>query len=152
MYDLVLSAPINPAQYTASRSPLRFTRKRNMSSLGGMELEPQQALDLLHKLITESTKVQAALVVPTIGARAFVSGTLRVSPSDNTVSVLERERDLKSPCIAFKPLDATVCRYGDERVLPPGVAGSFKRDFLSVMTFLFTDGSIIALFELAPGA
>jgi hypothetical protein len=122
-----------------------------MSSIGGMELGPQQVLDLLHKLVTESTKVQASLVVPSTGTQAFVSGILRVSPSDNTVSVLERERDPKSPCICFKPSNATVCRYGDERVLPPPVADSFRRDFSSVMTFLFADGSVIALFELVVG-
>lgn len=122
-----------------------------MSSIGGMELGPQQAFDLLHKLITESTKVQASLVVPSTGTRAFVSGVLRVSTSDNIVSVIEREHDPKSPSIGFNPSNATLCRYGDERVLPPLVADTFKRDFSSVLTFLFSDGSVVALFELVPG-
>lgn len=119
-----------------------------MSSIGGMEIGPQQALDLLHKLITESTKVQASLIVPSTGIRAFVSGILRVSPSDNIVSVVEREHDPKSPCIGFNPSNAALCRYGDERALPPPVADSFKRDFSSALTFLFADNSVVALFEL----
>jgi hypothetical protein len=42
-------------------------------------LSPQEANDLLHKLITESTRVQGAFVSPVSGVRAVVWGVIRVS-------------------------------------------------------------------------
>ena len=42
-------------------------------------LSPQEAHDLLHKLVTESTRVQGAFVSPVSGVRAVVWDVIRVS-------------------------------------------------------------------------
>jgi hypothetical protein len=53
-------------------------------------LSPQEANDLLHKLITESTPVQGAFVSPVSGVRAVVWGVIRVS-STGLLNIVERE-------------------------------------------------------------
>jgi hypothetical protein len=119
------------------------------SPTGGIPVGAQQAIDLLHKLITESTKVQAMYFNPASGVRASVWGIARLS-GDGLVHVLEREHESDTPSIGFDPSLAVLCRYGDGRVLQtPDAAGFFKQHFSSALTFTFADGAILALFEFA---
>ena len=124
------------------------------SPTGGAPIGPQEASDLLHKLITESTRVQAAFIIPSSGVQAFVCGVLRTSPAPNggdLVNVLEREHDPETGRLCFNPWVATSVRYGDDRVFKsnPDALGFFKQHFTSALTFLFGDGSSVALFEVA---
>jgi hypothetical protein len=64
-------------------------------------LSPQEANDLLHKLITESTRVQGAFVSPVSGVRAIVWGVIRVS-STGLLTIVEREDDTTSPSIMLR--------------------------------------------------
>src|ERR1700730_5893005 len=84
---------------------------RNMPS---ESLSPQEADDLLHKLITESTRVQGAFVSPLSGVRAVVWGVIRVS-STGLLNIVEREDDTTSPIICFDPSRAVLRK--DERPL-----------------------------------
>jgi hypothetical protein len=54
-------------------------------------LSPQEANDLLHKLITESTRVQGAFVSPVSGVRTLVWGVIGVS-STGLLNIVERGR------------------------------------------------------------
>jgi hypothetical protein len=119
-------------------------------------LTPQETNDLLHKLITESRKVHAAFISPhsVSGVQAFVSGTLRVSQDtrgDYLVNVLERESASDTPELSFNPSAAVSCTYADVRPLElkPAVADYFKKQFSSAITFMYADGSLVALFEFA---
>ena len=59
-----------------------------MSSRGtGADISAQDANDLLHKLITESTKVQAAFAGVIPGLAFSLSGVLKVSPDKGLVWV-----------------------------------------------------------------
>jgi len=119
----------------------------------GASIGSQQVSDLLHKLASECKKVQAAFVTPPSGVQAFVHGVLRVSRptlgDGILVNVIEHEHDPETPRLCFDPAGAVSCRYGDDRVLKtdPAAAGFFKEHFSSVMTFLFADGSVVALYE-----
>ncbi len=117
---------------------------------GGMELSQQESFDLLLGFITDAKRVQAALVVPSTGTRAFVDGVVRASQSEKLIQVIEREQDPRSPSLAFNPFEAVLCRYGDERVLPETVGHVFKNEFSCAMTLKFADDSVVALFELLP--
>ena len=113
-------------------------------------LSPQEADDLLHKLITESTRVQGAFVSPVSGVRAVVWGVIRVS-STGLLNIVEREDDTTSPIICFDPSRAVLRKYGDERSIKenPAVAEFFKQHFRCAVTLAFEDGSLIALLEFA---
>ena len=117
-----------------------------MSSRGtGADITLGEANDLLHKLITESTKVQVVFASGP-GVVATVAGVLKLVP-DGSVCVTERN-EVGTPLIIFKPEAASSRTYGDNRAFPgktfPG--GPFLS---SALVFIFRDGSQIALFEMA---
>jgi hypothetical protein len=112
-------------------------------------LSPQEANDLLHKLVTESTRVQGAFVSP-VSVYAIVWGVIRVS-STGLLNIVEREDDTTSPILCFDPSRAVWRKYVDERSVKenPAVAEFFEQHFSSAVTLAFEDGSLIALLEFA---
>ena len=116
---------------------------------GGAVIALKDAVDLLHKFITESTKVQAVTFMPLSGTRSFILGIVKSGP-EGLVTVIDGNAP-SSPRISFDPRLAAVIRYGDQRVLPKdALPGMFERTFVSGLTFLFPDNSMVALFECAP--
>jgi hypothetical protein len=113
------------------------------------EMSPLEARDLLHKLITESTKVQAVLFCPVGTLNSFVSGKVYAAPNGSVV-VIERD-DHNSSMLGFDPAKGSSVYYGDERVVRehhnPG-ADLFRLEFSSGMKFSFPDGSDVAIFEM----
>jgi hypothetical protein len=111
----------------------------------GSDITLQDALDLLHKLSTESTKVVALLdVSPRVGASAF--GVVRAA-DDSTVWVTD---DAVPPSlIRFDPCLAVRRTYGDSRTISPPsepLPRGFPR-LASSLCFVFPDGSTVCLFE-----
>jgi hypothetical protein len=114
---------------------------------GGSVVTVSEAIDLLHKFATESTKVQALLVTSDSGNSSLVSGVVR-SGGEGRIGVIAGN-DRKSPLIEFTPARATLIRYGDERALPAKVLPAlemFKEEFVSALTFVFPD-SFVGIFE-----
>jgi hypothetical protein len=119
------------------------------SSGTGSDISPQEAHDLLNKWMNESTKVQGLLVTSN-GFRAQTLGTVIPSPNGGVSVVLDRKPPLTT-FFEFKPGLASQLKYGDTRAFPAGlieeVAGA--PTFASALTFVFPDGSVVALFEIA---
>jgi hypothetical protein len=122
-----------------------------MSSRGtGADISTQEANDLLHKLITESTKVQAAFggVIP--GLSFILGGALKISPDKGPVWVTAG--GLAGPHISFDPSQAVSRKYGDLRAFPQtadaAVAAGAPR-LVSAVVFVFGDTSQLSLFEIA---
>ncbi|HEY6348389.1 MAG TPA: hypothetical protein VI636_03165 [Candidatus Angelobacter sp.] len=115
-----------------------------MSSEGtGADISPQEADDLLHKFITESTKVMA-MFVSGAGVTASVVGLIKTS-SDGDCFIRERP-EVGTPLIAFNPSRAVSRKYGDTRAFPaPSVPGM---RFASALVFVLPDGSQLAIFEV----
>ena len=114
-----------------------------MASEGtGSEISPQEAADLLHRLITESIKVQAVftsgMVITT------VNGLIRLGPSD-TVCVAHG-KDPGTPMLVFAPSSAVSRRYGDDRAFSQIPAGP---RLSSALVFVMPDKSQVAIFEIA---
>ena len=110
--------------------------------MSSSQVSPSEALDLLHKLITESTKVQACILGD--GFTSVVIGRLEVDPSGK---IIVKDRDEpNSPFIVFDLSRAFSVRYGEARGDSVG-AGVFRRDFTSAMAFQFKNGGTVTLFE-----
>ena len=122
-----------------------------MSSQGtGSLISPSDANDLLHKLITESTKVQAAFggVVP--GLAAVVTGVLKISP-DTGVIWVTGGNPLFASQLAFDPEQATARTYGDLRAFgatAQAIETGAPR-VVAALAFVFADNSQLTLFEMA---
>jgi hypothetical protein len=125
-----------------------------MSSFGtGSDISPQEASDLLHKLITESVTVQAVLSVGGCpGLYAALVGKVRpAGPGD--IRVLEREQDGATvPQIAFNPSLATTRKYADIRAFPQATIAQIAAmpgtpKFVSALIFAYPDNSMVALYE-----
>jgi hypothetical protein len=120
-----------------------------MASSGtGVKMSPQDARDLLNKWMTESTKIQGLLVTSN-GFKASTLGTLIPCPDGGVAIVLDRKPPLTT-FFEFKPGRAEQFKYGDTRAFPPGampeVGGA--PTLLSGLTIVFSDGSLVALFEV----
>jgi len=115
-----------------------------MSSRGtGSDITLQEAIDLLHKLMTESTKV-VANVGTRSGVRSSVFGSIKLAP-DETLAVTGDERPIPS-AVLFDPRLAVRRTYGDNRsMFTPGEVPVF----VSALCFEFDDGSSLCLFEPA---
>lgn len=119
-----------------------------MSSPGtGSDISEQVVADLLHKLMTESAKVQAIFTCPTAGVQAVVSGVLRRRESDGTLWVMDLDDLLFGPKLRIDPFLAVVRKYGDDRAMRPSPDDMPK--FTSALSFIFADGSTLGLFEFA---
>lgn len=120
-----------------------------MSSEGtGSLISVQESLDLLHKLMTESTKVQAIFNSPVGRVCSMVCGVIMHSPNE-TLWVRESSEATNAPCLAFDPRLTVERRYGDERSMDGGGETPFGFRFRSVLTFIFEDGSTLGIFEFA---
>jgi hypothetical protein len=118
-----------------------------MSSEGtGASISLQDAMDLLHKLNTESTKVQAIFTAAAGRVRSCLAGTIRHSP-DGTLWVMEDPDMAGGPFLAFDPALSVLRKYGDERAMLNKGEGPFDRRFRSLLILVFEDGSILSLFE-----
>ena len=117
-----------------------------MSSPGtGMESTPEEARDLLHKLITESIKVRAVFENPSIGVFSLVVGI--VEDAGTGVLTVSDPALISgvNPQFRFKPSLASVRKYADARGF---VGADFAASKLaSVLVFAFPDGSRLAIFE-----
>jgi hypothetical protein len=111
------------------------------------DLSPQEFSDLLHKLLTESTKLQALFSCSAGGVRAIVRGVLRIAP-DNTLWVVEPDRNTSGPMLTFDPSLAVVRKYGDERSMEGRPEFIFGLHFSSALSFVFADGSSFVLLEI----
>ncbi len=120
-----------------------------MSSGGtGSEIEADDANDLLHKLITESTKVQVAFVSMG-GISLFMQGVLKAH-SDGKVCVAA-SWEFCSPQFIFSPRLAVSRKYADKRAFPPPSRRLEEAGAPSVesgLCFVFEDGSQLVLFEI----
>jgi hypothetical protein len=117
-----------------------------MSSEGtATDISSEDAAMLLHKLIAESTKLQAWLRSAN-GSMAGVHGTL--GRSSATQLVVKPDASPDAPFIAFDLAGAERFRYAAGRAIPdvprpPGVR------FASTLSLIYTDSSQIILMELA---
>src|ERR1700722_7802877 len=116
-----------------------------MSSQGtGSDISRQDATDLLHKLITESTKVQA-MFVGRGGVTASVRGTVSC-PRDGAVMVSER-RGPTDAALCFGLKDVSTFKYGDNRAFPGSSAVPGTPHLSSAICFVYPDGAQVVLFE-----
>ena len=117
-----------------------------MSSSGsGADISERDAADLLHKLITESIRVQALYLGPGSVAAGLV-GRVFIGP-DRLIWVRPGE-NRSEPFLRFNPAVATGFKYGDTRAFPDiPIPGDLR--LASALIFIFPDGGQMALFELA---
>jgi hypothetical protein len=120
-----------------------------MSSEGtGSPISVDEAIDLLQKFSTESTRVQVIFTGSVAGIRSAVIGVVRRS-FDDSIWVMEDPDAVGSSFVGFDPSVSILRRYGDDRsMLDRGGPPSGFR-FKSMLTFGFRDGSTISLFEFA---
>lgn len=115
-----------------------------MSSQGtGADISRQEANDLLHRLITESIKVQAAF-----SGRGSVMAVVRgfvTRQHDGIVQVTEG-RQPDDPALSFGTADVSAFKYGDNRAFPPRPLPGPR--LISALCFVYPDGAQAALFEL----
>ena len=118
------------------------------SSGAGSDISPQEALDLLHKLITESTRVLCALRIGRTDFRATGYGVVRVAPDGRMI--VFSSPDLTVPkCIQFDPALAIRRTYGDERSIgehPPALQNLPR--LKSELCFAFENDTSVCLFEI----
>jgi len=113
------------------------------------EISPEDAALVLHKWITESTKLQASLICPSTGSMACVAGVLKSAPNSTLFVIGGDERDPESPTIRFELLRPCIMRYGDDRVVKDSLVAAdlFQKNFIAALTFAYSDGTVLALFE-----
>ena len=109
----------------------------------------QEAVDLLHKLRAESNPVQAIFVCPS-GVGSALRGVLR-SPVDNKLWSVASVKEGAGSALSFDLSLAVVRKFGDEHSMRGDAAFPFRLHFESALSFAFTDGSTLALFELKEG-
>jgi hypothetical protein len=116
------------------------------SSGTGSEIPRDDARDLLSKLMTEATKVQALF-----RGRGGVSAGLTGILGRATAELLVVKPDLApdAPFLAFNPNDAQSFMYAAGRAIPEPTLPDAPR-FRSALMVIYPDGSQIALFEI-PG-
>ena len=118
-----------------------------MSSQGtGSDISRQEANDLLHKLITESTKVQA-MFVGRGGVTTAVCGTVSC-PQEGVVLVSER-RSSTDASLCFGLKDVAAFKYGDTRAFPGSSTVPHTPHLNSALCFVYPDGARVVLFEIA---
>jgi len=118
-----------------------------MSSPGvEANISVSEAADLLHKLRTESTKLQV-LFHGRGGLAAGVTGC--VLPGPLGLVVVKPSEDVEDPFFIFNPQAATSFKYADNSGLRPSTIPGALR-FLSSLTFLYPDQSQVTIFEIDP--
>jgi hypothetical protein len=118
------------------------------SSGTGSDISEQVLADLLHKLITESTNVQASFMSSTGRVEFTMRGFLRLN-SDGTFKVGETDGNATDPVLKFDPFLAVIRKYGDERSMGDDKGESpFGVRFSSVLTLRFDGGAILGLWAI----
>jgi hypothetical protein len=118
-----------------------------MTSLGtGSDISRQDAMDLLHKLITESINVQA-MFVGRGGVAASVQGTVS-SPQEGLILVSERRRP-DDATLVFGLKDVSSFKYGDNRAFPSSAGITGTPTLSSALCCVYPDNSYVGLFEIA---
>ena len=117
-----------------------------MSTAGsGADISERDAADLLHKLITESIRVQALYLGQGSVALGLV-GRVFIGP-DQLIWVREGE-NRSEPFLRFDPSSASGFKYGDTRAFPDiPIPGDLQ--LASALIFVYADGSQMSLFEIA---
>jgi len=117
-----------------------------MSSSGtGARITKEEATDLLHKLITESTKVQAAFGSGA-GVVATVAGITKLGP-DGSIAVMPKDAVVGAPTLSFKLSEVVVYTYADARAMPDnGRTTPDGPTFSFALCFVLRDGSQFSLF------
>jgi len=116
-----------------------------MPSGTGSDISERDAADLLHKLITESLRVQALFQASGAVAAGLV-GHVFIGP-DRLVWVRQGE-ERSEPFLRFDPAQASGFKYGDTRAFPDiPIPGNLR--LASALVFLYPDDSQVALFEIA---
>jgi hypothetical protein len=111
------------------------------------DISMQDALDLLHKLRTESTKVLAVFLRhgPSSGARATAGVVGVVWGADGLFAVSTRS-DFKESFLGFHPKLASSFKYGDDDRIVGNLLPTWPSPY-SVLSFCYDDECIVALFE-----
>ena len=117
-----------------------------MSSSGSAaDISGQEAMDLLHKLVTESTSVMATFSgIAKLSSGTF--GVVRVCP-DGTILVAKPDFGPRDSFLRFDPTAATSFRYGDHRSLLPTPKPEYP-NFSSAIAFIYPDKTFVMLYEL----
>jgi hypothetical protein len=116
-----------------------------MSSQGtASDISRQEADDLLHKLITESTKVQAVFTGRGAVA-AMVTGL--VSRLGEGIILVTEGKFGTDPSFCFGTRDVSHFRYGDSRAFTGGSPLPPILRFTSALCFTYPDGASVVLFE-----
>ena len=126
----------------------RNGNNRRSSCGAGSDLSPQEACDLLHKLITESIKVLCTLRIGRTGFQATGYGVVRVAPDDG-IMVFSNPGSTASKCIQFDPALAIRRTYGDDRSIgehPPALQNLPR--LKAALSFAFENDTSVCLFEL----
>jgi hypothetical protein len=110
------------------------------------DISASEAADLLHKLRTESTRVQV-LFNGRGGLALGVTGL--VLPGPFGLVVVKPSEDAEDPFFIFNPQIATSFKYADNCALPPSTVPGALR-LLSSLTFIYSDQSKITIFEIDP--
>lgn len=111
----------------------------------GADISERDAADLLHKLITESIRVQALFLGCDSVATGLV-GRVFIGP-DHMVWVRPGE-ERSEPFLRFDPAAAVGFKYGDTRAFPNiPIPGDLR--LASALIFIFPDQTQMALFEIA---
>jgi hypothetical protein len=117
------------------------------SSGTGADISRKEAEDLLHKLITESIKVQAVFHGRG-GVGAALCGFVS-RPAPDTILVTEGG-GVTAPSLFFGLNDVAGFKYGDDRVFPGAKPRLPEAPRLnSALAFVYPDGTQIGLFEIA---
>jgi len=111
----------------------------------GSDITLQDAVDLLHKLAIEVTKVQVAFN-SACGITVAILGLLKICP-DGRWAVVDGDGPT-ARTIFFDPRLATGRTYGDTRTFPPRSNLPGAPTFSSAICFVFLDQSLICLFEV----
>lgn len=110
------------------------------------DISVSEAADLLHKLRTESAKVQV-LFHGRGGLAAGVTGF--VLPGPFGLVVIKPSDEAEDPFFIFNPHVATSFKYAHNSSLPPLPIPGQSR-LISSLLFIYPDQSQITIFEIDP--
>jgi len=116
-----------------------------MFSPGGSDVSRQEASDLLNKLVTEKTKVQAIFA----GIGSLGAGLIGFifSFADGTV-LIKSDFESDGPFLRFDPGAAASFKYGDVRAMPDSRVTVESLKVASALAFIFPDMTYVSLFEI----
>jgi hypothetical protein len=113
-----------------------------MSSIG-VDISPQEATDLLHKLISERTTVQAVFT-----GLGFLSAGINglVSQRPDGIVTVKGGRKTLDQFLRFDPSEAISFQFWDRNRVAEGK--QTDRLIVSALSFIYSDKTGVTLFEL----